>query len=440
MEEIGSLLFIFALILLNGAFVAGEFSIARVRKTQVARIAEGKDPTARKNEVKAAKLLLKILDDLNNYISACQVGITIASLVIGVIAEAQIEEMITPLVKMLPLPIEPHMISIVLAILIITFFHVILGEVVPKTIALVDPENTGLKLTYFLVGLYAIFKFPVHLLNKCAEICLRVMGIEPIFGEVVHSEDELKMIVSTSQEEGIIEEEEEEMIHNVFAFNDTVAKDIMTPRTDMFCLKEDLSIAEATSEILKAGYSRFPIFKERLDNITGYVTVKDVLLAHQEKQEKKLLKSIVNKAIKVSDGIFVIDLMHEMQNKKKQLAILIDEYGGTSGLVTSEDIVEEIFGEIHDEKEPAKEPIQQIKDREYLIDGLVNLKEINEELGTEFESEHYDTIGGLVYGLIGSDPKPGDMVEYQDFKLIVEKHENQRVREVRLIAKLTKQS
>lgn len=445
MEEIGPILFsilvVSFLIFLNAAFVAAEFAIARVRRTRIDDIAEGKDTKYQsKLKKKQAKLVQEILNHMNDYISTCQIGITIASLILGAYAEARFETFLEPLLHLLPFELDVHVVSITLALMVITYFHVVLGEVVPKSMALAKPESVSLNLAHFLSFVHSTFHVPVVILNESSNWFLRLIRIDPVIGEVVHSEAELKRILSTSQEEGILEEEEEEMIQNIFEFNDTVAKEIMTPRTDMLCLDENLTIEEAVKRINEEGYSRYPIFKERLDNITGYVIIKEVFKELAEGRTKVKLKSIAQLPLKVPDGVFVIDLMKELQRKKKQLAILIDEFGGTSGLVTTEDIVEEIFGEIQDETESPEEPIIKLSNGHVIVDGLMSLENVNEEIGSDFSSEHYETIGGFVFGLVGPHPRKGDKVDHESYTLVVEKHERQRVRSVRIIPLSTENS
>lgn len=430
MEDIASILLIFTLIAFNAVFVAAEFAVARVRKTQIDHIASSEEQSPGTRA--AAKKLQKILGDINDCVSACQIGITIASLALGAVAEARLEKIIAPAFEAIPLPLDSHLVSISIAITLITFLHVILGEVVPKNIAIFHPEKTSLFLTYFLSFLIFIFKTPIKFMNFCSNLILDLLNVEQNESGLIHSEDELKMILSSSQAHGVLEEEEEELMQNIFEFNDTVAKDVMVPRTDMVCLEDHLSVAEAVKEVSKVPHSRFPVFEGRLDNITGYVTIRDMLFAYDKGSAATKLKDISNEMLKVPDGMYIIDLIKEMQKSKKQLAVLIDEFGGTSGLVTAEDIVEELFGELEDEDETPKIPILKLNTNEYLIDGLVNLKEVNDMVGSSFESEHYDTIGGFVFGLIGSEPKPGDKVESDHYVLKVEKHDANRVRSVRV--------
>ncbi len=433
MEDLYSLLLIFTLILLNGSFVAAEFSIARVRKTHIDQIAESSEPAHANSKIATAKLLQKILANMNDYISACQVGITVASLALGAVAEARIEKWIRPLIESMGLHLETHAISIILAIALVTFFHVILGEVVPKNIAIIDPETVSFNLAYFLRFLYLLFKIPVYILNSCANFILGLLDIELNFDDTVHSEAELKMILSSSQEQGILEEEEEQLIQNVFEFNDTLARDVMVPRSDMICLNDKLTIAEATYQVNKTTHSRFPVYHEKIDNIIGYVTIKDMLKTYEKGNTDNNIKSIANDALKVSDGMYIIDLIKLMQEKKKPLAMLIDEFGGISGLATIEDIIEEVFGEIEDEHENEAEDIQKLDNGDYLVNGLLNLADVNEALETDFKSSRFDTIGGYVFGLIGTEPKQGSKIEVDGCILRVEKHEKNRVKLVRII-------
>jgi CBS domain containing-hemolysin-like protein len=440
MEHIPSLLLIIFLIFLNATFVAGEFAIARLRRTQINHIAEA-DPENNehnysKSKIKTAQLLKTITSKLNDYISACQIGITIASLALGAVAEAEISQLLTSIFVNFNIHYQGHSISIVLSIAIITFFHVILGEVIPKNISIINPEGVAFALAGYLRVLYLLFKFPVKILNWFSNTALKILNIEANFDDTKHTEDELKLILSSSQAQGILEEDEEQIMQNVFEFNDTIAREIMVPRSDIFCLSSEINIEEAARAALSSTFSRFPVYQEKLDNIIGYCTIKDIFNAYQAGKTQKNIKSIISDALKVSDGMFVFDLFKLMQEKKKQIAILIDEFGGTCGIVTTEDIVEEIFGEIEDENDNQEtKPFIKMENGDVLVDGLQLIDDVNEELGTNFKSEHYDTIGGYVFGLIGTEPNVGDIIETDSHRIRVEIHTDNRVRQIRLIAK-----
>ena len=438
MEHLPSLFIILFLILLNASFVAGEFAIARIRRTQIDHIADA-DPeddshNYSKGKINTAKLLRIITIKINDYISACQIGITIASLALGAVAEAEFAKILYPIFSNYDLPFDGHGISIVLAIAFITFFHVILGEVIPKNLAIINPEGVAFALAGYLRFLYIIFKFPVKILNWFSKLALKLLNIEANFEDSTHTEDELKLILRSSQAQGVLEEEEEQIMQNVFDFNDTVAKEVMVPRSDMFCLNTVMSIEEAGKEATASSFSRFPVFEEKMDNIVGYCTIKDILNSYQKNKTQDSIKTILNDVLKVSDGMYVLDLLKLMQEKKKQMAILIDEFGGTCGLVTVEDIVEEIFGEIEDEDDIIEsKPFVTLDNGDILINGLLQLEDVNEELDTNFKSEHYDTIGGFVFGLIGTEPKVGDIVEFEGRRIRVEVHHDNRVRQIRLL-------
>jgi CBS domain containing-hemolysin-like protein len=437
MEHLPSILLIFFLIFLNATFVAGEFAIARLRRTQIDHIADAdpNDNDYSPKKIKTAKLLQVITSKINDYISACQIGITIASLALGAVAEAELSKVLQPIFIDLNLTFDTHPLSIVLSIALITFFHVILGEVIPKNLSIINPEGIAFALAGYLRFLYILFKIPVQILNWFSNIALRMLNIEANFEDSSHTEDELKLILSSSQAQGVLEEDEEQIMQNVFDFNDTIAREIMVPRSDIFCLNASMTIEEAAQEATASTHSRFPVFEDKMDNIIGYCTIKDFLNAYQKKQINNNIKTLLSDILKVSDGMYVLDLLKLMQEKKKQMAILIDEFGGTCGLVTVEDIVEEVFGEIEDEEDnQERDPIIKLDNGDILIDGLLLLDDVNEEIGTNFRSEHYDTIGGFVFGLIGTEPKVGDLVEVEDKKLRIEEHTENRVRQVRLLA------
>lgn len=441
MEHLPSILLIFSLILLNATFVAGEFAIARLRRTQIDHIAESdlgeNNQNYSKGKIKTAKLLQIITLKINDYISACQIGITIASLALGAVAEAEISGILQPIFRNANLPFDTHGISILLSIAIITFFHVILGEVIPKNLSIINPEGVAFALAHYLRFLYLLFKIPVKVLNWFSNLALKMMNIEANFEDSTHTEDELKLILSSSHAQGILEAEEEKMMQNVFEFNDTIAREVMVPRSDMFCLNTSMTIEQAGQAATSSTYSRFPVFEERMDNIVGYCTIKDILNCYQRNQIQNNIKTILSDVLKVSDGMYVLDLLKLMQEQKKQIAILIDEFGGTCGLVTVEDIVEEIFGEIEDEDDDnhqEKRPFIRLENGDVLIDGLLLIDDVNEELGTNFKSEHYDTIGGFIFGLIGTEPDVGDLVEHGDYKFKVEVHKDNRIRQIRLLA------
>ena len=328
----------FILILSNGFFVAIEFALARVNKTRIEqKVKEGS---------RTAQLILNALNKIDSYISAAQVGITISSLMLGAVGEITIAKHLTPVIETYISPeltdFAAHSIALPLALLIVTYFHVVIGEMIPKTVAFVDPEKTASLLIWPL----EIFKFItsplVNFLNLSASSILRLFGITDLRTTFVYTEDELKMLLNVSQEEGVLEESEKEMITNIFDFPDTVAREIMTPRTDVICIEADETIENVIKTIIESKHSRIPIYEENIDNITGVVTTRDILEQFNLGNTKKPVRDIAKPVIKVPESKPIDDLLTELKRKSLQLAIIIDEFGGTSGLVTIEDIVEEI--------------------------------------------------------------------------------------------------
>lgn len=428
MQSLIGILVGFILVLLNGLFVAIEFALARVSKTRIEQKA--------KEGSKTSKLILTALNKIDSYISAAQVGITISSLTLGAIGELTIAERLAPVIEPLLSPemttITAHSIALPAALLLVTYFHVVIGEIIPKTVAFINPERTA----FYLIWPLEIFKFItsplVKVLNLSASSVLRLFGITDLRTTFVYTEDELKMLLNVSHEEGVLEEGEKEMITNVFDFPDTVAREIMTPRTDMVCTEANALIEDVVEAIIESKHSRIPIYEGSIDNIIGIVTTRDLLEQVQLGNRQKTVKDILKRVIKVPESKPIDDLLTELKRKSLQLAIVIDEFGGTSGLVTIEDIVEEIVGEIPDEFDTNLEPIQVLPNSEILLDGKLTIDEINERLGTDFSKEHYDTIGGVILGLIGKEPKVGDEVENNGYMIKVEIKDNQRIAQVRL--------
>lgn len=418
----------FLLILLNGFFVAIEFALARVNRTRI-------EQKVKENN-KTAKLILTALNKIESYISAAQLGITVCSLALGAIAELTLAKIFAPLIDaIIPANLTnftAHSIALPLAILIITYLHVVIGEIIPKTVAFIDPQKTASILIWPLEAFKLVTIPLVWFLNLSASSILRIFGIRDLRTTFVYTEEELKMLLNVSQEEGVLEESEKEMLTNVFDFPDTVAREIMTPRIDMICVEANEKISDIIQILIESKHSRVPIYEETIDNITGVVTTRDLLEQIHLGNSDKLAKDIAKSVIKVPESKHLDDLLTELKRKSLQLAIVIDEFGGTSGLVTTEDIVEEIVGEIPDEFDTEIEPIQVLPNSEILVSGKLTIDEVNEKLGTNFSKEHYDTIGGFTFGLLGREPNIGDEVEVSGYVLKVEIKDKQRVQQVRL--------
>jgi CBS domain containing-hemolysin-like protein len=425
-SPLSALLFIFFSVLLNGLYVAAEFSLARCRPSKVESMAT--------NGGFLHKLLLRAVSRLNDYISAAQVGITIASLVLGAIAEPFFSSMLDPLFKSLSVPeLLLHPLSFTLSMMVATYIHVVMGEFIPKTLALQYPEQIALATILPLDWSYRVTKPLVWILNTSANSLLKVSGITANNKVVLaYSEEEIKLLVKESQKEGVIERTEEEMVNKVFEFTDTVVREIMTPRTEIIGIEANSGLSKAVDATIINKVSKLPVYEENVDKVIGLVHTADLLKYLQNANHDILVKEIIRPIMRVPESKPIADLLTEFKRDRVQIAIVLDEFGGTAGLVTLEDIVEELVGDIQDEDEAIDEPIIKIADNGYLIESRVLIAEINETLGTNFSDEHFDTIGGYVFGLIGREPKVGDEVKFDSWVFKVEKIER-KIEQIRLI-------
>jgi CBS domain containing-hemolysin-like protein len=413
-------------IVLNGVYVAAEFSLARCRPSKVESMAV--------TGGFLHQLLLQALNRLNDYISAAQVGITIASLVLGASAEPFFSRLLDPFFKAASVPdflVDP--ISFAFAMTFATYLHVVIGEFIPKTLALQYPEQIALATILPLDWSYRITKPLVWILNSSANSFLKGLGI-PANNKVVlaYSEEEIKLLVRESQKEGVIERTEEEMVNKVFEFTDTVVREVMTPRTEIVGLEASSSISRSIEAAITNKVSRLPVYEENVDQVTGLVLTIDLFQAFQNGRGDSSIKEIIRPIMRVPESKPIADLLTEFKKNRVQIAIVLDEFGGTAGLVTLEDIVEELVGDIQDEDETAEEIIQRISEKEYLIEARVLITEVNEELGSNFSDEHYDTIGGFVFGLLGREGKVGDEIKYENWVFKVEKIER-KIEQIRVI-------
>jgi CBS domain containing-hemolysin-like protein len=425
-------IFISLAILFNALYVAAEFSLARCRPSKIESMAGAEGSFVH-------KLLIKALSKLNNYISAAQVGITIASLVLGAFAESLFAKILYPVFPLLNIPENfVHPISFVLAMMAATYLHVVIGEFIPKTLALQYPEQIALATIVPLDWSYRITRPLVWVLNASANAALNALGIN--FNNKVilaYSEEEIKLLVKESQKEGVIEQTEEEMVNNVFEFTDTVVREVMTPRTDIIGCEASLTITQVVEVVTIYKVSKLPIYEGNIDNVIGMVQTKDLLKALKEHHGGDNIEKIVKPILKVPENKPIAHLLTDFKAKRVQIAIVLDEFGGTLGLVTLEDIIEELVGDIQDEDEGFGESIIKISDQGYLIESRVSIAEVNEFLGTSFTDEHFDTIGGYVFGLIGQEPKVGDEVTCDDWLFRIEKSEN-KVQQIKIL-KVTEQ-
>lgn len=423
------LLAVFALVFANGFFVVAEFALVSVRRTRIEElIAQGNT---------LAKVVRRAIDDPDRFIAATQLGITIASLGLGWIGEATIADLIEPLFHLLPsnfIVPATHTISTAIAFAMITFLHVVLGELAPKSVALQYPERAAFLVARPIIVTENIFRPLIWLLNGSGNLMLRLVGLRPPSGhERVHSVEELKLLLKASHEEGVLPTEQKEMLHKVFDFGNRQVHETMTPRPDIVAVDSEATIDDLLQIFAQSSHARFPVYAGNIDNVTGFVPIKDVLmaLAKDPQSRQKKVKTLVRPALFVPESKEIADLFREMRQQQIQIAIIIDEYGGTAGTVTLEELLEEIVGRLSDELVVAPEMVETIDERTVQVDALMRIDEANEELELALpESDEYETIAGLILYRLRRIPKEGDWIQEGDFRLTVQEMEGPKIEKV----------
>ncbi|UJF36297.1 hemolysin family protein [Paenibacillus hexagrammi] len=410
------------LVLLNGFFVAVEFAMVKVRGSRIESLAEDGN--------RNAKFAKGIIHKLDSYLSACQLGITLTSLGLGYVGEPTFAKILEPMFSPLGLPDSVfHTITFIIAFSLMTTLHITLGEQFPKTYAIRKAEDITLLSSVPMIIFYKIMYPFIWLLNGISNWMLRRAGIEPTTEhELAHTEEEIRVLMKESHKSGLIDNTELTLVDNIFDFAETTAKEIMIPRTEMECLYAGLSFSENLGIAIKEMRTRYPVCDPDKDNIVGFVHIKDLLKPDANlKGIKKLIRPITT----VPDSIHISDLLKMMQKRKSQMALLIDEYGGTSGLVTLEDIMEEIVGEIQDEFDEERPSIEMKDERTFSIDGLLLIDEVNDYFGVDIVSDDYDTIGGWIYSQIEIPPSKNQQVAYgNELIFIVEETDHLRISRV----------
>jgi len=397
----------FFLVFLNGFFVAAEFAIVKVRSSQIA-LQSGISK-------KAAEA---ILENLDGFLAATQLGITLASLGLGWVGEDVVSRMVLNLMDSMGWEMDErlaHRIAFPTAFVFITILHIVFGELAPKSLAIQYPTATTMKLALPLRLFYFFFKPIIFILNGFANMILRLLGIRPV-REQIHSEEELKLIIAESEEGGAIETSERELIQNVFDFDNRIVRQVMVPRMKVMGMSAGLTIEEALKIVLKEGYSRYPVYEESLDEVIGIVHSKDIVSNYVEKNSKTL-RDILRPAFYITENKGIDVLLREFQRKKVQMAVVISEFGGTMGIVTLEDILEELVGEIQDEHDQEQQVVTQLGENLFQILARSPIHDINKLLEIPFpESEDYDTLAGLIINT-KSDLKEGDQITLDGYQV-----------------------
>jgi len=419
---------VLALVFANGFFVAAEFALVTVRKTRIDQlIAEGSS---------LARPVRRAITDPDSYIAATQLAITMTSLGLGWIGEPAVSSIIQPALGLLPLSLREatsHTIAVALGFAFITTLHIVLGELAPKTVALQHAERTALIVGRPTELFMRVFWPFITMLNSTGRAVVRLLGLKPPSGSsLVHSEEELKMLVTASQEAGVIEEDEEQMLHRVFGFGDLTAGQVMLPRTEMIALPVRVSRQDLLERLSQATQLVIPVYGAHLDDIVGLVRMRDLLGVVAGSAESIDLTSMLHEPLTVPETLKADDLLTEMRKRRTPLAIVIDEYGGTAGLVTFERLMERIVGEIGSVDDRGTSAITVLTDGSALIDGLALTTDVNVQFGLQIDEDLYDTIGGYVLGRLGRRPRLGDSVEVGGRKIRVEALDGLRVARVLL--------
>lgn len=379
----------FFLVFLNGFFVAAEFAIVKVRSSQIALEKGNLSKEAAKT----------IINNLDGFLAATQLGITLASLGLGWIGEDVMSQIILNLMHNVGLQMSEstaHSIAMPIAFSMLTVLHIVFGELAPKSIAIRYPASTTLRVSLALRAFYFVFRPFIWLLNGFANMILKLFGIKPMSEMEIHSEEELKLIIAESEEGGAIETSERELIQNVFDFDNRVARQVMVPRMKMSMIQADTSMQEAMNIVLKEGYSRYPIFENSKDEIIGVVHSKDIVSAYINHATKSL-REVMRPVHFIPETKPIDLLLREFQRRKTQMAFVVSEFGGVIGLVTLEDILEELVGEIQDEHDQEQQIVTVLDKTSFHIMAQSTLHDINKHLEVPFpESEEYETLAGLI--------------------------------------------
>jgi CBS domain containing-hemolysin-like protein len=401
------------LILLNGFFVAAEYALVTARRTRIIELLHQGN--------RRARAVLKITSDPPQFIAAMQLGVTLTSLGIGALGEHALSKAFDTWIA--------TALAVVLAYLILTFFHVVIGELVPKGLALGHAEGTALWVSAPVRAFFTLFAPFVWVLRRATDIVLRVLGLEsPGAEREPLSEAELRMLLSRSSQEGEIEHDEQQMIDKVFVFGDKEVADVMVPRPEVVAVSVTLPIEEALKSVLDSPYTRYPVYRESIDDVIGVLHVRDLFTAVYDRGIAEVrIEEIVRPPYIVPETKDLQSLLHEFRRTNTHFAIVVDEYGGMAGICTLEDLLEEIVGEIEDEFDVAEEQIEQVDEDTYRIDGMFPIDEFNTRFGTELPDDDFHTLGGFVFGQLGRAPEPGDDVSYDGLRFDVLEVEGNRI-------------
>ena len=429
------LLLTFFLVFCNAFFVAAEFAIVKVRESQIELLVRTGNRIARTSK--------HIIEHLDTYLSATQLGITLASLGLGWIGEPVVSAFIIGVFNIFGVSIDPklaHSIALPSAFILITILHIVFGELAPKSLAIQRPEQITLLVSLPLRLFYLVFSPFIWLLNKFANFLLKLAGFPPISEtEQLHSSAEIRFILDESSKSGIIEVTDHKLINNIFEFADKDVKQVMVPRGKIVAIEKSMTFDEIVNKFISEGYSRMPVYDKNIDNITGMLNAKDIIMAQAAGSDRQV-DSLIRKVYFIHEDELLKKVLNTMLRNKVHIAVVVDEFGGVAGLVTMEDIIEEIIGEIQDEYDDEKPLIEKLENNVFIISASAVISDINKLLPLPLpESEDYETLGGMIMGVAGKIPEVGEMVEFDGYMCEILQRSERTIEKVKLIRKQMEQ-
>ncbi|MBI5571121.1 MAG: HlyC/CorC family transporter [Desulfomonile tiedjei] len=420
------------LVLANGFFVASEFSLVAARRSRIAVLAE--------NGNTRAKVLLELIDNLNIYISACQLGITIASLGLGWIGEPAFASLLEAPLRERVSDTLRHTIAFALAFTVITFLHIVVGELAPKTMALERTERIALAIAWPMHLFYKLFRWPIRMLDWAGARTVRLFGLHPSSEHVsVYTVEELRHLIDISRQSGSIDKEEQKLLEGVFEFSDAEIREVMVPRSAVQALPVTATLEETKQVFRTWGYSRIPVYRDQLDGIVGILYRRDLEpYLEQAPAEDFDLEKLVRPPKFVPATIQISTALRQMQASRNHLAVVVDEYGAIEGIVTLEDLLEEIVGEIFDESDEAAH-VKIVEDNgRYLLDGTLTVRDLNNRLKLNIPEEHsYTTVAGFMLAQAGRMMKVGESIDHEEGRFTVKSLDGLRIRRIRFTPALT---
>ena len=430
MIEVFKLLIVVFLVLANGFFVASEFSLVGVRKSRIETLAKAGSRRARR--------LLPLVNNLNAYISATQLGITLASLALGWIGEPAVAHLLEMPLKGRISDTLMHTIAFAIAFSIITFLHIVLGELAPKTLALERAEKTALAIALPMEIFYKVFRWPIQVLDWAGTRTVRLFGLHPSGSHAsIYTEDELRQLIDISRASGHLEADDQRLINRVLDFSDAQVREAMIPRTAVAGLPVTATLQEAKEAFRNLGYSRLPVYEDNLDKVVGVLVRRDLepYLEDTKASESFNLRNLIHAPQFIPTTARLGAALKLMQSKRIHLGFVVDEYGGLEGIVTLEDLLEEIVGEINDEfDEEVRAQILKEADGTYLLSGMLTVRDANRQLDLDLpEDGGYTTLAGFLMAQAGRLPQTGEVVEYESMTFKIERLEGRRIRRVRLV-------